>query len=215
MTANPFSRRAAIIIGVVTIGSLVLAVVLAVFGKKETSAPISDANAYSRSAVGHRAFVTLLDRMGIPIIRSRHNSARKAGKGALLIVAEPRPFREDTERAQRLVRAGKTTLVVLPKWQVAANPNRKEWIAQVAAASAGRGHGYRSWHPRSRRRGDRATQRGAVDHEQHEDPAGAWAGPVDSVVRARAHHRVCPWDLARRGQEPSTTARSGSSPIPM
>ena len=47
------------------------------------------ANAYSRSAIGHRAFTQTLRRLGIPVLVSRFNSRQKAGSNALLVLAEP------------------------------------------------------------------------------------------------------------------------------
>lgn len=124
------------LIGVVTVGSLVLGIALAVFGTKVSRAPISDANAYSRSAVGHQAFVELLRRLKVPVVISQHDSAKKAGKGAVLILAEPRPSREDIARARRQVEEASTVIVVLPKWGSSPDKTRPEWIGNAGILPA-------------------------------------------------------------------------------
>lgn len=131
-STGPFSRRMLILIGVVAVGSLVLGIGLAIFGSKVSRAPISDANAFSRSAVGHKAFIELLRRLDIPVIVSQHGSAGKAKNGAVLIVAEPRPSDDAIGRARALVRDAETVLVVLPKWSSVPRADRREWVGSVS-----------------------------------------------------------------------------------
>ncbi len=50
----------------------------------------AEANGFSYSAVGHRAFVETLRGLDIPVLLSGRDSAARAGRSALLVVAEPR-----------------------------------------------------------------------------------------------------------------------------
>jgi len=136
-SSGPFSRRMLILIGVVAVGSLVLGLGLAVFGDKVSRAPISDANAFSRSAVGHKAFVELLERLDIPVVVSRYESAKKAKKGAVLILAEPRPNDDAVKRARALASDADTVLMILPKWSSVPQAKRKQWVASVSLYDKG------------------------------------------------------------------------------
>lgn len=85
----------------------------------------SGTNVYSTSAIGHRAFLELLQRRGIPTVVSRNNSAEKAGRKALLILAEPGLQPGSYGLAER-------TLLVLPKWGADADPAHPGWVRDLA-----------------------------------------------------------------------------------
>lgn len=113
---GPWSRTALIaVIGVVG-ASLAVAVVLTVLGDDLGSQRSAGVDGYSVSAIGHRGLVELLDRLGVPVVVSRNDSAARARHG-LLIVAEPAVDDEASRaRLAALVDAAPRTLVVLPKW---------------------------------------------------------------------------------------------------
>ena len=81
-------------------------------------------NVFSTSAIGHQAFLELLQRRGIPTIVSRSNSAEKAGRSALLVLAEPGLHPGSYALADR-------TLLVLPKWTADADPGHPGWVRDL------------------------------------------------------------------------------------
>jgi hypothetical protein len=134
-TEGPFSRRVLAWIVGVGASSLGLAVALLVVGGSE-SADVSSAaaDAYSRSALGHRAFVALLQARRVPFLVSRYDSARRAGASGLLVVAEPVIGPSDAARSLRLAQLldrAPTTLLVLPKWRGAEDLERPGWIRKA------------------------------------------------------------------------------------
>lgn len=114
---NPFSRTAVTIILVVTLLSLGAAVALTVIGSDPNKNTVSaGADSYSVSAIGHRGLVEILEKLDIPVLKSRGDSAHKAEKG-LLIIIEPTVSDEPSkQRLRDLVKAAPRVLVVLPKW---------------------------------------------------------------------------------------------------
>lgn len=93
----------------------------------EGDAGAAKANAYSYSAIGHRALVDSLREIGVPVLVSRANSAEKAGDESLLVVAEPRlkQWYEDTIGAEQ---APGSVLLVLPKWDGLKDDARPYWL---------------------------------------------------------------------------------------
>jgi len=114
--------------------SFLVAMVLIAFGEELLPTSTVEANAYSESAIGHKAFVETLQRLGIPVLTSRGDSAMKAGPSDLLIVAEPpMEMKEDAYLLDLL--AADRVLFVLPKWRAAADPAKPRWAGQVARVS--------------------------------------------------------------------------------
>ena len=113
-----------------------LALTLAfVIAQPEGGVDSTGADAFSRSALGHKAFVELLHARHIPLLVSRHASAERAGRGALLLVAEPRLGEEGAARERRLksmLASARTALLVLPKWTGRPDPQRPDWIGPVS-----------------------------------------------------------------------------------
>ena len=129
-----FSRTAlGLIVGAV-VASLVGAILLTVFLDDLTGRPSASADGYSVSAIGHHGLAELLDELEVPVIVSRHGSAAKV-KDGLLIVAEPVVPPGDAQAAaalRALVTSAPRTLVVLPKWYGAPDPEQKRWLEDVA-----------------------------------------------------------------------------------
>jgi len=115
---NPFRGRAAAVLVAVTGLSFVAMLLWGVFGAEILPARSSQSDSFSRSAVGHRAFVELLKELGRPTVVSRFNSGGKARDSALLVVAEPLIAGDPTRERMLLamIREAQRTLVVLPKW---------------------------------------------------------------------------------------------------
>jgi len=111
-----FSRRALALLIVVVMVSFGVFVAFTVFDAGAAGSAGPDAD--SVSALGHRPFVDLLQRLGIPVSVGRWYPARRAGEDALLVVAEPRLSAHPTDGADGLVAPRErraTTLLVLPK----------------------------------------------------------------------------------------------------
>ncbi|MHA1536070.1 MAG: DUF4350 domain-containing protein, partial [Alphaproteobacteria bacterium] len=85
---------------------------------------------HSRSALGHRAFVKTLERLGIPVVVSRYGSAGKAGRG-VLFVGEPRAKDWNAAKVARMLRASHVILV-LPKWRGKPDPGNPRWTKSVS-----------------------------------------------------------------------------------
>ncbi len=88
----------------------------------------SGANSFSKSAIGHAAFVELLGAQNIPVIVSRNNSSAKSDARTLLIVAEPPPGKSNSDDA---IPMADRTLLILPKRRGIPDPRRPAWIAHA------------------------------------------------------------------------------------
>jgi hypothetical protein len=137
VTPAAFTRRSlALILGAAAL-SLAATGVLAVFGDALSEPRSFGADAWSRSALGHRAFLELVRRRGREVILSRHRTAGSAREGAATALLEPVVGPED-ERGKALVRdlaaASPRLLVVLPKRQGLPDPLRPTWLGSVRSA---------------------------------------------------------------------------------
>jgi len=132
VTESPFSHRGLVIVIGLLCVSFVALLVWSVFGGEIKPTDSVDSDSYSRSALGHHAFVSLLRELGIETLVSRNESGARAGDGAVLLVAEPTldsqlretEFRRQVDRAAR-------TLVVLPKWHGVEDSEHPGWIREV------------------------------------------------------------------------------------
>jgi hypothetical protein len=128
---SPFSRTTLVMLVAGTLLSIGLAAVLTAFGDDLTDPVSASADSYSKSAIGHRGLVRLLERLDIPVLVSRSESAARAEHG-LLVIAEPIIFDDASrDRFTRLVTSARTVLVVLPKWHGYAR-EREPWIEHAS-----------------------------------------------------------------------------------
>ena len=88
---------------------------------------VSGPGTRSSSAIGHRAFVDLLERAGTHVRVRRRDLAEEFGAFRVLVLLEPRPDRFEADELSSLG-AGRAALVVLPKWTGAPHPERPDWI---------------------------------------------------------------------------------------
>jgi uncharacterized protein DUF4350 len=126
-----FGRRGAGWLAAVAAASLAAAAFLGAFGDALYDPPSSGADSFSRSAVGHRAFVELLRALGRPVVVSRHRTADKAGEAAVALL-EPRLGPEDAARTgvlEEIDAASRRLLVVLPKRGAVPDPTRPRFAA--------------------------------------------------------------------------------------
>ncbi|MBP9207585.1 MAG: hypothetical protein KBG28_26710 [Kofleriaceae bacterium] len=132
-----FARRSTVyVIVAVAALSLLVAAALTVFGDELAGGgePAVGPDTYSRSAIGYRGLVALLEQLGVPTVRSRReDGSQHAG---LLIIAEPSLGDEAArERLRRLVTGSPRTLIILPKWYGSAEPG-EAWVDQVGLIPA-------------------------------------------------------------------------------
>lgn len=133
-----FSRRALRwIVGSVAV-SLVASVLLMAYGRDLQGGPPPGAHSFSDSALGHRAVVLLLTRLGLGVTSRRSLSSGDAGPGRPLVLAEPNPkgesWRPDQLQALSQEAASRQAplVVVLPKWRAgAARKDKPRWLSSV------------------------------------------------------------------------------------
>ena len=88
------------------------------------------ANAFSISAIGHRALVKTLERLDVPVIVSRYRSEEKARPGTVLVVAEPTD-RGLTDADFESLFFAPNVLYVLPKRQGEPDYKKPAWLRSV------------------------------------------------------------------------------------
>ena len=125
---NPFSKTTLWIIIGVGIGSLIVTVILTMMGPSAKYSAGSDG--YSTSAIGHKGLVELLQKLDMPVVLSRNDSAVKA-KNGVLVIAEPKIADKENERLKALIAsAPHNVLVILPKWYGYADDEGR-WVGAV------------------------------------------------------------------------------------
>lgn len=128
-----FGRRGAGWLAAVAAASLGAAAFLGIYGDALYDPPSFAPDSFSRSAVGHRAFVELLRVLGRQVIVSRHRTADKAAE-AVVALLEPRVGPEDDTRSGILDAvngASRRLLVVLPKRGALPDPTRPRFVAHA------------------------------------------------------------------------------------
>lgn len=128
--AGAFSFRAVVLLIVVGILCFAAAALIAVFSSPETERTYG-ANAYSYSAIGHRAWTEILEQLEIPVLISRNASAEKAGRDNLLVVAQPNVDEEARQALQAMSDAW-TVLLVLPKWEGLPDRQNRRWLLDMS-----------------------------------------------------------------------------------
>jgi len=129
MRETAFSRKTAIVLALVMGTSLVTFLFLVVFGEsegleKQATAGHRLGSSFSRSAVGHAAFVALLERLPVAVTVSRFRSGARAGETAVLLLLEPDPGdgEDDIESFEETVEGAYRVLLVLPKRSARRDP---------------------------------------------------------------------------------------------
>ena len=132
-----FSRKAIGWIVGVGVASFVLALLLTAFGEDLFSKPTPHANSYSRSALGHRGLVELLQSLGTGAVSRRTPGTAAPGPLRPLIAAEPDPLvlevaEDRLAEMRREARSRDAALVVvLPKWTGVPHNSNPAWIDRV------------------------------------------------------------------------------------
>ncbi|MHC4164252.1 MAG: DUF4350 domain-containing protein, partial [Planctomycetota bacterium] len=136
---GPFRPRTVLWLLAVGGLSLLSAVFWGLFGADVVGVSSARADSFSRSALGHHALVELLRELEIPVVVSRFDSGHRAGRAALLVLAEPQlgdSSTRDADALRRTVAAAGGALLVLPKWRGVDDPERPGWIAEASLRPA-------------------------------------------------------------------------------
>jgi hypothetical protein len=135
-----FSRRAVRWIVGIALGSLIAGALLSAFGQSLAGRPDSGPNTFSRSAVGYQALAELLHGTGLGVVSRRDVRKARPGRHRPLVLAEPSV--DGAVAARRLpaltqeAAARQAPLVlVLPKWDTAADPRHPQWIREASPRS--------------------------------------------------------------------------------
>ena len=83
-------------------------------GNSEQSTETVGASAYSRSAIGYAGIAEVLQRLDMPVVKSRYDSLGKLTPGSVLVIAEPLPGAKTEETMRTLLKAD-TVLLILPE----------------------------------------------------------------------------------------------------
>jgi hypothetical protein len=140
--ASPFGPRARWL-AVAAVVSLCASALLGVFSDA-FEVPSFGADAFSRSAIGHHAFVRLLRTLGRNVVVSRSRTAEK-GAGAVVIVAEPLlgpavAYGRSRAQLREILEEAQGVLLVLPKRTGIPDRLRPSWLggALLDTPEAGR-----------------------------------------------------------------------------
>ena len=127
-----FARRTAFWLVAIGAAAFAAAAFFAIFGDGAVSWRNVGANAYSRSAIGHRLLVDTLDGLDVPLELSRSDSAARAGDGNLLVVAEPILGGPDADDPLGALLEADPVLLILPKRDGWSDPDRPGWLETSA-----------------------------------------------------------------------------------
>ncbi|HWP26340.1 MAG TPA: DUF4350 domain-containing protein [Xanthobacteraceae bacterium] len=103
-------------------------------GQLADPAPVGPST-YSRSAIGYAGLADILQRLHIPVVKSRGNSAVQTGPEGVLVIAEPNATAQADAAVRALLKAD-TILFVLPKWTGARSDQKPTWLHQASELSA-------------------------------------------------------------------------------
>lgn len=134
--ASPFHERTAKVLAALAVASFLAGALSAIFSRPGEGVAHPEASALSRSAVGHAAFVRLLERAGLPVIVSARRTEARLEAGAALILAEPSVAGDD-ERVERLLGLARASLLVLPKHAALPDGRERDWARDLVDESEG------------------------------------------------------------------------------
>jgi hypothetical protein len=126
-----FTRRGALVAVGLVVASIAASMFLAVYGDALTTPRSWGTDSWSRSALGHHAFVALLEAEGRTVLVSRARTADKAAGGAPTALLEPAvgPWDPRAEgRLEAIAGKAKRLLVVLPKRTGPPDLRHRGWV---------------------------------------------------------------------------------------
>jgi len=126
-SVGPFPLITLVVVIAIGVAAFLAGTYLETFGDGGGEPRSNDANTFSRSAIGHRAFAAALRNLDIPVQISRFRSFDKARGGSLLLVIEP-----DLDQAGlSQLRALPHVLLVLPKWAGWTDRDKPIWVERM------------------------------------------------------------------------------------
>ncbi|MCH8113703.1 MAG: hypothetical protein IH905_17400 [Proteobacteria bacterium] len=125
-----FADRTVYWLIVVGVLSFVGALLFSLFGQVNDPEKLSGTNTFSRSAIGHRAFVEFVLETGVPVVISQNNSLKKIGPSNVLALIEPRDDPSYRSSLRDALNA-RRVLLVLPKWEGRQSRTRRHWVDRV------------------------------------------------------------------------------------
>lgn len=132
-----FEGRTGIVLGAVIAVGLAVTLFFTVFAPDPVTGggpPPAGADTFSRSAIGYRGLVRLLE-AELPVLVSRGYSAAKGSPERALVLFEPEPDGDLGQRFAELVAAaeknGVPLVVALPKWRGRRAADRPAWIDAI------------------------------------------------------------------------------------
>ncbi len=124
---GPFGRHATILLVAGMAISFAVGIGLSIVGREIEPVVSAEPDGFSRSALGHAAFVRLLRELDIPVVVSRTPALDRRIAKAVVVVAEPK-LDELRRRPGLLEGKARAILLVLPKRQGAPDPSRQTWL---------------------------------------------------------------------------------------
>jgi hypothetical protein len=133
-SAGPFQLLTLVLLIAIGLGAFLAGTYLQVFDDGSAEPRTTGANSYSRSAIGHRALVAALRKLGIPVEISRFRTLDKVNDSTLLLMLEPADA-PPTEAILAKLKSVPHALLVLPKWIGSTDPNKPIWIDSMVLQS--------------------------------------------------------------------------------
>lgn len=124
---DAFSPRAVVLLIVAGLLAFTAAALVAVYSDPQTENTYGS-NAYSYSAIGHRAWTEILEDLDVPVLLSRNDSAAKTWQGdGLLVLAQPHISDNAREQLELMFDTDRV-LLVLPRWSGYPGYENRHWI---------------------------------------------------------------------------------------
>jgi hypothetical protein len=130
-SAGPFPLITLVLVIVIGLAAFVAATYLEVFDDGGGEPRTAGTSAFSRSAIGHRAFAETLRQLDIPVQISRFRTLDRTGAGSLLLLLEP-DLDEPRDALLSALRRLPHALLVLPKWTGRVDRKKPIWIDRMS-----------------------------------------------------------------------------------
>lgn len=130
-TSGPFSGRSAV--WLVAIGGTAFVAILLsqIFGDRLGVERSHRSDATSVSAIGTRAFMRVLERVGMPTARLSADNMQQAGDGAVAVITDPTRTFGTEEQRRKILEGADRAILVMPKWTGPPGSMDRRWIGPV------------------------------------------------------------------------------------
>ena len=113
----------------------------------------------------------VLQRLDMPVVKSRYDSLGKLTPGGVLVIAEPLPGAKTEETMRTLLKAD-TMLLILPKWTGRPSSSKPGWIGEASRWIAA------------------VAVLGAASGRAEGGPVGRRCGELDDTIRSTSHRTI-------------------------